>query len=175
VNLKNLDERVYQPLSEFIGELISQPDTREKMWVPRNLELRDTESLTETYNSFFDPKIRNRHDTLSTPFENLYRTNQDFIEASTMAVRLIEVVNNTDFGAIREAEQALADRVKAYVKVLDENPDAALKNRQAIQKLASVVSAVARETELLALTVYAAKVVQTAIGDSAKKLEDNLK
>jgi hypothetical protein len=173
--LDKIDERLYTPLSTYMGELLSQPDSADKLWVARDLKPVDIESAKATFESFFDPRIKARSTTLTAPFEKLYRTNSDFLEAGKQLKLLIERINGIDFNRIRKAEKTLSDRIKAYADYVQKNEDAAIRNKQSLRKLADTVRSIANETEYFALMVYTAKTVQVAVSDSAERLEKALK
>ena len=173
--LDKLDERLYAPLSNYMGELISQPDAGEKLWIARDLKPVDIDSAKSTFESFFDARIKARATNVTAPFEKLYRTNSDFLEAGKQLKLLTERINGIDFNEIRKAEKTLSDRVKQYATLVENHEGTGIRNKQSLRKLADTVRSIANETEYFALMVYAAKTVQVAIRDSAEKLEKALR
>lgn len=173
--LGTLTERLYIPTINYMSRLLVEPNAGEKAWLDAKLVFVDVERQRATYNTFFDPRIKNRHDSLSKPFSELYRTNRDFIDCGSLLETLVRVTNDLDIQSLRLAESRLIDLSRQYSDLLDEDPSLAVSNRQALKRLVDAMDAIAKETEMLALMVFCAQVARQAIEDSANKLSDVLK
>lgn len=171
----DMEKRLYVPMSRYFADLLTQSGGKEKPWVARDLVLLDVKEITSVYQSFVDDTARNRHDNPRCQFKDVYRSNDDYLEAGKLVHELAAIINGVDIKRMRDQQAQLGERINSYVDGIKEGAYPVLEDKNNLRMLVNAVNAIAQETELFSLLYYVSLSTQTAFSSSNDALLKALK
>lgn len=169
--LVDIEKRLYRPLVQQFGKLVTTPDAYSKAWIDENIKFVDTDKMQKELSKLFKRGNKKGGVSEQVDFQDLYDDPSDFNTCSTIQLRLKDTGNLINFVTLKSSEEKLVKLINSFVEEYDNNDDLKMKDH-VVKRLVTVTTALGRETEYLVLLLHYANIFIAAHNENIKTIED---
>lgn len=169
--LVDIEKRLYRPLINQLGKMITIPDAINHAWIDENIKFVDVDKLRKEMSKMLTNKKKAVDDPEKVDFDDIYDNAKDFKAATEALVKLKDTASRLDLVKLKSSEESLVKIINSFINEFDGSEDMEVK-KPITKMLVSVTQALTAETEYLMGLLHYGNIFIVAHNDNIKHIEE---